>query len=57
LKARSGLPLVSYAGQPPSVDAPRLEVLVRTPVWWGYCPVKKLERDTQHSESVTNECG
>ena len=33
------------------------EVLVRTPVWWGYCPVKKLDRETQHSESVTKECG
>src|SRR5829696_1623067 len=30
------------------------EVLVRTPVWWGYCPVKRLERETQHSESTTN---
>ena len=57
MKARSGLPWVSKAGQPPSIDAPALEVLVRTPVWWGYWPVKKLDRETQHSESVTNACG
>src|SRR4029079_15580888 len=30
-------------------------LLVRTPVWCGYCPVKVALRDTQHSESTTKE--
>ncbi len=28
-------------------------MLVRTPVWCGYCPVNVALRDTQHSESTT----
>ena len=29
-------------------------MLVSTPVWCGYCPVKVELRETQHSESTTN---
>ena len=31
----------------------RLWPLVKTPVWWGYWPVKVEARDTQHKESTT----
>ena len=50
-----GFPKRWKAGQPPtgSAASPVSETLVRTPVWWGYCPVKVLARDTQHSESTT----
>ena len=55
---RSGLPLASNASQPPigPTGFGVFAVLVSTPVWCGYCPVKMLARETQHSESTTYDC-
>src|SRR6188472_4420815 len=48
-------PFCLNARQPPCGLVELLGLLVNTPLRCGYCPVSSAERDTQQSESATNE--
>src|SRR5689334_22178058 len=48
-------PFCLNARQPPCGLVELLGLFVKTPLRCGYWPVSSAERDTQHSESATNE--